>query len=135
MWSIATVLAFGGLPCSPCYAPSVRKAGLFVVGVLGLVSAVLVSGEVSANPSSTPSGITMYSASWCGACNSLQRSLEERSIPFYAVDVDKNPGALARAGDQAGTRSIPLTNVKRSGDERWIIGADPDAVERAYRGE
>jgi hypothetical protein len=31
--------------------------------------------------------------------------------------------------------SIPLTNVKREGNERWIVGADPDAVERAYRGE
>jgi glutaredoxin len=91
--------------------------------------------QADAAPSSTQAGITVYSATWCSACRSLEKSLNERNIPYDTVDVDKSPSTYARARDRAGTNSIPLTNVKRDSGERWIVGADPDAVERAYRGE
>jgi mycoredoxin len=78
--------------------------------------------------------VTVYGAGWCSACKSLEASLRSRQIPFSTVDVDENPGAYAMAKKAAGTNAIPLTNVLRGPMQHWIVGADPDAVEKAYNG-
>ena len=79
--------------------------------------------------------VTVYGASWCGACKSLEASLKSRNIPFEAIDVDANPGAYAIAKKAAGTNAIPVSNILRGPVQTWIVGANPDAVEKAYRGE
>jgi len=79
--------------------------------------------------------VTVYGAAWCGACKSLEASLKSRGIPFEAIDVDSNPGAYALAKKAAGTNAIPISNIVRGPVQTWIVGANPDAVEKAYRGE
>lgn len=79
--------------------------------------------------------VTVYGAAWCSACKSLEASLRSRQIPFNAIDVDDNPGAYAIAKKATGTNAIPLTNIVRGPMQTWIVGANPDAVEKAYRGE
>lgn len=79
--------------------------------------------------------VTVYGAGWCSACKSLEASLRSRQIPFSTIDVDENPGAYAIAKKATGTNAIPLTNVVRGPMQSWIVGADADAVEKAYRGE
>lgn len=79
--------------------------------------------------------VTVYGATWCSACKSLEASLRNRGIPFELVDVDENPGAYAIAKKAAGANAVPLSNIVRGPAQTWIVGADPDAVERAYRGQ
>jgi len=79
--------------------------------------------------------VTVYGAAWCGACKSLEASLKSRGIPFEAIDVDANPGAYAIAKKATGTNAIPISNIVRGPLQTWIVGANPDAVEKAYRGE
>ena len=79
--------------------------------------------------------MTIYGATWCPACRSLESGLRARQVPFEVVDVDKNPQAFERARTAAGaSTAIPLTGVLRGSDTTWIVGADVDGVERLYRG-
>lgn len=90
----------------------------------------------------TPTGVeqsmaqvTLYTATWCPACKSLDAALRSRGIPFAAIDVDENPAAFAMAKKATGSNAIPVTNIIRGPNQTWIVGANPDAVEKAYRGE
>ena len=84
--------------------------------------------------SSTP--VTVYGATWCSACRSLEKGLNERKIVFDVIDVDDNPAAFAKARSAANASgAIPLTGVVRSSNTVWVVGADVDAVDRAQRGE
>ncbi|MFT3768906.1 MAG: glutaredoxin family protein [Minicystis sp.] len=85
--------------------------------------------------SSAASSITLYGASWCGACRSLEAKLTQRNIPFDKVDVDRNRDAYDRARAQSGLgNGIPLTHIARD-TSKWVQGDDADAVERAWKGE
>lgn len=79
--------------------------------------------------------VTVYGATWCSACKSLEASLRSRGIPFEAIDIDENPGAFAIAKKAAGANAVPLSNIVRGPAQTWIVGADAEAVERAYRGQ
>jgi mycoredoxin len=84
-------------------------------------------------PSSADTGVTIYGASWCGPCKSLEQGLRERQIPFDEIDIDRNPTAFERARQATGTSAIPQTSIAGNGGVVWVIGADVAAVERAYR--
>lgn len=79
--------------------------------------------------------VTIYTANWCSFCKALEKSLGERGVPFDAIDVDQHPDEYGVAKRAAGANGIPLTSVVRMGDVRWIIGNQPDAVEKAYNGD
>ena len=120
------------------------KKSLLLVAALGIGLAMAPAaiarsgGHEGARPrlpSSSASSVTVYGASWCGACKTLERGLRDRDIPFDLVDVDRNPEAHARARNATGTNAIPVTSVARGSDTTWIVGADVAAVERAYRGQ
>lgn len=108
-----------------------RTALLQLTAALG---ASLVAAGAKAVPSSQAQGVTLYGADWCGHCKALERTLRERDIPFTLVDVDKSPEAHERAKRATGTSAIPVTEVANGNGSVWIVGNDPDAVERAYRG-
>jgi glutaredoxin len=78
--------------------------------------------------------VTLYGATWCPACKALEATLQERHIPFEKVDVDREPQRYEMARRASGTNAIPLTNIVRGPQVNWIVGNDPDAVERAYKG-
>lgn len=112
----------------------------FVVFAVFVGASAVTIGAVSARAehralSSEPI-VTVYGASWCSACKSLERGLRDRSVPFDLVDVDQNPKAYDVAKRATGKNVVPLTSVARGTDDAvWIVGADVDAVEKAYRGE
>ena len=95
----------------------------------------LASRPVSAGTEQNTAQVTVYGAAWCSACKSLEASLKSRGVPFEAVDVDANPGAYAVAKKATGTNAIPISNILRGPMQTWIVGANPDAVEKAYRGD
>jgi glutaredoxin len=79
--------------------------------------------------------VTVYGAKWCGPCKILEQGLQERGIPFDIIDIDDNPGAWEFARKASGSNGIPVTSVARGPYFRWIIGANVNAVEQAYKGE
>lgn len=117
------------------------RSVLMVGVVTALVSPVLAAHLPAEKaeprlPSSISSQVVVYQASWCSACRVLERGLRERDIPFDMIDVEKNQAAFAKARSATGTSAIPQTSVDRgSGDPVWIVGANVDAIERAYKGQ
>ena len=116
---------------------STRAATLGLVLALGVASAAPSDARAGGRSTSSlpKSDVTIYGATWCSACRSLESGLRARDVPFDVVDVDKSPQAFERARAAAGTGSaIPLTGVVHGSDTTWILGADVDGVERSYRG-
>jgi glutaredoxin len=120
-----------------------RGAKLFAVRLFLLLALFagpqLAPKSLGTNPTPADASelarVTVYGATWCSACKSLEASLRSRGIPSELVDVDENPGAFALAKKAAGANAVPLSNIVRGPAQTWIVGADPDAVERAYRGQ
>src|SRR5881398_1030758 len=99
----------------------------FVALALGVaaLSAPLVRDAVAAPALSTEATVTVYGASWCSACKSLERGLRDRNVPFDLVDVEQNPKAYDAAKRATGKNVVPLTSVARNTDDvTWIVGAD-----------
>jgi glutaredoxin len=106
----------------------------FVAFLLGLSTfAAVARADGPGISSSDTTGVTVYQASWCSACKALERDLRARNIPFSEIDVDDNPRAFQKARNATGQNVIPQTSVQTSKDTKWIVGADADAVERAYK--
>ena len=118
--------------------PLLRVLGAILVASLVLVPASGAPARADAPVpavSSLAAGVTVYGASWCGACKSLEAKLAQRNIPFEAIDVDRDRAAFDRARAESGKgSSIPLTSVSRD-TVTWVVGDDASAVERAYKGE
>jgi glutaredoxin len=117
---------------------SVAVAALTLGTVIFLSTAN--AGQVAANrpPVEAPRAggrITVYGASWCTFCKALEKTLEERGLPFDYVDVDRNPEQYNVAKRASGANGMPLSSVVRAGEWHWIVGNQPDAVESAYRGD
>ena len=107
-------------------------AAVLVFAAFGLVDARASAGGERPLVSSTDPGVTVYGATWCGPCKILEHGLRERKIPFDLIDVDENPKAYDVARRATGQNVVPITSVAKGADVSWIVGADVDAVEKAY---
>ena len=106
-------------------------------GLLSLLAVATLTASAHAQGpgiSSSDGGVTVYAASWCPACHALEGELRSRRVPFVEVDVDNNPRAFERARQATGQSVIPQTSVETQKGVKWIVGADADAVEDAYKG-
>ena len=75
--------------------------------------------------------ILRFTASWCGPCKSLAKTLEniETNIPIEVVDIDVH----SEIATEYGIRSVP-TLVMLDGDieMKRITGAQPENVMREW---
>lgn len=60
--------------------------------------------------------VTMYSATWCGACRAAKSWLSARGVRYTAIDVDRLPdreqrAAWARIQSMTGRRAVPVIIV------------------------
>ena len=84
---------------------------------------------------SAPSGVIMFSTSWCGVCAQARRWLRNKDIQFVEKDVEKLAGAreeMERLAAQAGLpksqlRGVPIFWV----NGHMLPGFDAAAIERA----
>jgi glutaredoxin len=86
-------------------------------------------------PDESSAVITMYGATWCSACKSLEQSLKDRKIPFEKIDIEQEQARWAWAKKESGQGgAIPLTSVyRKTNGMKWIVGADPDAIVKAAK--
>jgi mycoredoxin len=53
--------------------------------------------------------ITFYGASWCGDCRRSKRVLDELTVTYTYIDVEKDASAAAKAVEiNGGLQSIPV---------------------------
>jgi glutaredoxin len=74
--------------------------------------------------------VTLYGASWCGACKEARRYLAARKIPFVEKDIERDPGAARELAEKAArlgipTDRIPILDVRG----RLLIGFDQARLE------
>ncbi len=76
--------------------------------------------------------VTLYGASWCGACQAAKAWLKRHGVPFIDKDVDQDPGAQAELeakAARAGLRPTGIPVIDVAGD--LMVGFDPNALEQA----
>jgi len=72
--------------------------------------------------------ITMYTATWCGACQRAHAFLRANGLSCRDLDIDRTPGALRELKARTGATSIPVLEV----DGKLLhAGFSERAVERA----
>ncbi len=74
--------------------------------------------------------VTVYGASWCGACKEARRYLAARKIPFVEKDIERDRGAAQELAEKAArfgvpTDRIPILEVRG----RLLIGFDQARLE------
>jgi len=74
--------------------------------------------------------VTLYGASWCGACKEARRYLAARKIPFVEKDIERDRGAAQELAEKAArlgipTDRIPILDVRG----RLLIGFDQARLE------
>lgn len=70
--------------------------------------------------------VTLYGASWCGACKSARKYLVDHKIPFRDLDIEKNPAAAAELAEKAGRLGVPADRIPvLEVRGRLLVGFDP----------
>lgn len=64
--------------------------------------------------------VVVFTTSWCGICRALEKGLTQLSLPFVAVDIEKDPAALRyyQAVTRGKTSGVPVTVV----GENYFVG-------------
>ncbi len=70
--------------------------------------------------------ITLYTTPTCPWCGKLKDYLEQRGVDYQEIDVSEDTHAANEMVEVSGQRSVPVL-VK---GERYVIGYDPDSLER-----
>jgi glutaredoxin len=55
--------------------------------------------------------VTVYGASWCGACKQARAYLRERRIPFADKDIEKDEAAARELREKAGRLGVPADRI------------------------
>ena len=90
-------------------------------------------GEPVAMPAAPGSGgeVTLYMASWCGACRAAARYMTSRGIPFVEKDIEKDSAAnseMQKKAHAAGKspRGVPVIDFRG----HIILGFDQGEIDR-----
>jgi len=77
-----------------------------------------------------PSGdVTLYMASWCGACKAAAKYLRSRDVPFVEKDIEKDPAAASEMRQKAQAagktpRGVPVIDFRGT----LLMGFDQQAL-------
>jgi glutaredoxin len=79
----------------------------------------------------TGSDVTIYMASWCGACRATAKYLRSRNIPFVEKDIEKDAAAAAEMQQKAKAagqtpRGVPVIDFRG----HLLLGFDQAAIDR-----
>jgi glutaredoxin len=63
--------------------------------------------------------VVVFTTSWCGICRALEKGLNQLSLPFVAVDIEKDPSAMRyyQAVTRGKTTGVPVTVV---GEQHFV---------------
>ena len=69
--------------------------------------------------------ITVYSTPGCPYCIRLKSYLEQKGMPFTAIDVSQNKDGLDKMVDLSGQMGVPVIDV----DGKVVVGFDKDKID------
>ncbi|SRR5690606_1956162 len=72
---------------------------------------------------------TVYMTDTCPYCKMMIRYLKERNVKVRTINVARDQRAAQRLMSITGQMGVPQTEI----NGQWIIGFDPQSVERALR--
>jgi glutaredoxin-like YruB-family protein len=75
------------------------------------------------------SGVTIYSATWCGFCHAAKQYLDKLGVKYTDKDVESDPAAGLEAVDKSGQRGIPVLDIGGT----VIIGFDRPKIDAALK--
>ncbi|MGY2289358.1 glutaredoxin family protein [Pseudomonas sp. SDO528_S397] len=92
----------------------------------GKIERVFNPSQVAPEQVRTNARVVLYATEWCGYCKQIRRFLDQKGIPYQAMDIEKD--ATARKAYQAlGGGGIPFVDVNGT----LIRDFDPNAITRA----
>jgi glutaredoxin 3 len=74
--------------------------------------------------------VTLFSASWCGACRKAKNFLDQEGVTYEERDIDLDPAAKNEVRRVLGSVRIPLLDI----NGQYVSGYDPKAIRRLLRG-
>ncbi|MDB1107564.1 glutaredoxin family protein [Pseudomonas extremaustralis] len=86
---------------------------LLVVVVIqnwGKIERVLNPSQVVSEQTRASARVVLYATEWCGYCKQIRRFLDQKGIPYQAVDIDKDAQAR-KAYEALGGGGIPFVDV------------------------
>ena len=86
---------------------------LLVVVVIqnwGKIERVFNPSQVVSEQTRASARVVLYATEWCGYCAQLRRFLDQKGIPYQAVDIDKDAQAR-KAYEALGGGGIPFVDV------------------------
>ena len=104
---------------------------LLVVVVIqnwGKIERVFNPSQVAPEHVRASAHVVLYATEWCGYCKQIRRFLDQKGIPYQAVDIEKDAEAR-KAYEALGGRGIPLIDVNGT----LIRGFDPDEILAALK--
>ena len=86
---------------------------LLVVVVIqnwGKIERVLNPSQVVSEQTRASARVVLYATEWCGYCKQIRRFLDQKGIPYQAVDIEKDAKAR-KAYEALGGGGIPFVDV------------------------
>jgi glutaredoxin 3 len=74
--------------------------------------------------------ITMFSATWCGACKRAKQLLDSEGVEYTLRDIDEDPSAKDEVRRVLGSVRIPLIDINGT----YVTGYDRKTITRLIRG-
>lgn len=104
---------------------------LLIVAVIqnwGKIERLLNPSQVVSEQVRTSAHVVLYSTEWCGYCKQIRRFLDQKGIPYQALDIEKD--AQARTTYEAlGGGGIPFVDVNGT----LIREFNPEAIMAALK--
>ena len=86
---------------------------LLVVVVIqnwGKIERVFNPSQVVSEQTRASARVVLYATEWCGYCKQIRRFLDQKGIPYQAVDIEKDAQAR-KAYEALGGGGIPFVEV------------------------
>lgn len=72
--------------------------------------------------------IEVYTTPTCPYCTKLKNWLEDEDIEFEEFDLSENREKAQELIQKTGQRGVPQTLIKKDGEEKAVIGFQPDKI-------
>lgn len=74
--------------------------------------------------------VTVFSATWCGACTRTRQLLDAEGVDYVLRDIDEDPSAKAEVRRVLGSVRIPLIDINGT----YVTGYDRKTIMKLIRG-
>ncbi|KAF1032595.1 MAG: hypothetical protein GAK37_00405 [Pseudomonas sp.] len=94
----------------------------------GKIERVFNPAQVASEQTRANARVVLYATEWCGYCKQIRRFLDQKGIPYQALDIEKDADAL-KAYQALGGGGIPFVDVNGT----LIRDYNPQAIMAALK--